>query len=73
MITYIIILVLYLLAVIIAISFDQKALLGIAGIAFLYPLMHEDNTVITILSVVMMLFHFVIAFFGNRGQDEDFD
>lgn len=68
---YIIVLGLYLIGMFLAYIYRNKMLIGLSGIAFLYPIMEEGNTIIIILSIILMLFHFIIAFYSDK-ENEDF-
>ena len=69
MITYILLAVIYILMVVFSIYYDNNILLGLSGLAYLYPLSNENNTIITVMSVIMMLFHFLFAFYNNSNKD----
>lgn len=69
MITYILLAVIYILMVIFSIYYENNILLGLSGLAYLYPLAQEDNTIITVMAVIMLLFHFLFAFYNHKNND----
>ena len=62
-------LVIYLIAMLIAYVFKLKWLYGIGGILWFIPMTTVDNLLIITFSVVMVIVHFVLAFFMNEREE----
>lgn len=69
MLEYIIIFTIYLILLAISYFYDQKILIGLSGLAFLYPITIETNAIIILLSVIALLFHAIIGFFQKEESD----
>ncbi len=66
---YLVIFIIYLILMFLSYFYDQKVLIGLAGLSFLYPITTEQNAIIILLSVIGLLFHAVIGFF-NKEESE---
>ncbi len=68
---YIIVLVIYAIIMVLGVFFSNRILVGLGGLAFLYPITMESNMIIILLSVIVMLFHFIYAFFSDKSDNSD--
>lgn len=61
--------ILYIVVMVIATLFKIRWIYAIAGLFWFIPIFEIDNMFIVIISASMLLVHFLLAFYSQKGDD----